>query len=144
LASPRTLYAEPASEMVARFVGRGMVVPALVIGRNAERVVVDIFGTRLPVRGMGQSGERRSLCLRAENLAIAPNGSGIRGRVTGFAFHGNATLLTVQPDAADAPELKVEHAGPSPEAGSAVTVEVRDGWIIPQQSTLATDLDSGR
>ena len=53
MASPRTLYAEPASEMVARFVGRGIVVPALVIGRNSERVVVDIWGLRLPVRGAG-------------------------------------------------------------------------------------------
>ena len=128
---PRLLYAEPASEMVARFVGRGMVVPALVIGRTSERVVVDLWGTRLPVRGAGQSGERRSLCLRSENLAITPSG-GIRGRVTGLAFHGAATLLTVQPDSPDAPELKVDHSGPPPEAGSAVTVEVRDGWIIPQ------------
>jgi hypothetical protein len=65
-------------------------------------------------------------------LAIASNGNGVRGRVTGLAFHGAVTLLTVQPDATDAPELKVEHAGPPPEQGSAVTVEVRDGWIIPR------------
>jgi iron(III) transport system ATP-binding protein len=131
-ASPRLLYAEPASEMVARFVGRGIVVPALVIGRTSERVVVDLWGTRVPARGVGASGEQRALCLRAENLALSLIGTGIRGRVTGLAYHGAATVLTVQPDAADAPELKVEHAGPPPEAGSAVTVEVRDGWIIPQ------------
>ena len=41
-------------------------------------------------------------------------------------------ICTVQPDAPETPELKVEHAGPPPEAASAVTVEVRDGWIIPQ------------
>jgi iron(III) transport system ATP-binding protein len=133
-ASPRELYAEPASEMVARFVGRGMVVPALVIGRTTERTVVDIWGTRLHARGVGTSGERRALCLRAENLALAANGNGIRARVTSAAYHGAATLLTVQPDAPEAPELKVEHAGAPPEQGSAVTVEVRDGWIIPQGS----------
>jgi iron(III) transport system ATP-binding protein len=132
VASPRTLYAEPASEMVARFVGRGMVVPALVIGRTSDRVVVDVWGTRVQARGAGTSGERRSLCLRAEDLSTACNGAGIRGRVTGLAFHGAATLLTVQPDAADAPELKVEYAGPPPEQGSAVTVVAKDGWIIPQ------------
>jgi hypothetical protein len=38
----------------------------------------------------------------------------------------------VQPDAVDAPELKVEHAGAPPENGTAVTVAARDGWIIPQ------------
>jgi len=89
---------------------------------------------RVPVRGAGQSGERRLLCVRAEELAIMQNGSGIRGRVTGATYHGAATLVTVQPDAPDAPELKVEHAGAPPEAGSAVTVAVRDGWIIPRGS----------
>ena len=138
-ASPRLLYAEPATEMVARFVGRGMVVPAIVIGRTSERVVVDVWGTRVPVRGTGQSGDKRALCLRAENLALSANGSGIRGRVTGVAYHGAATLLTVKPDAPDAPELKVEHAGVAPEAGSAVTVEVRDGWIVPQTNGSESD-----
>ena len=33
-ATPRVLYREPASEMVARFVGRGMVVPVEVVGRG--------------------------------------------------------------------------------------------------------------
>jgi iron(III) transport system ATP-binding protein len=131
-ASPRTLYAEPATEMVARFVGRGIVVPTTVIGRNAERVVVDVWGTRVPVRGAGQSGEQRAVCLRAESLALVANGNGIRGRVTGAAYHGATTLVTVKPDAPDAPELRVEHAGTPPESGTAVGVEVRDGWIIPQ------------
>lgn len=135
IASPRTLYAEPASEMVARFVGRGLLVPATVIGRNSERVVVDVWGMRLPVRGSGQSGERRTLCLRSEDLSITMTGSGIRGRVTGAAYHGAATLVAVQPDAAAAPELKVEHAGPPPENGTAVMVVARDGWIVPPPVT---------
>jgi iron(III) transport system ATP-binding protein len=131
-ATPRTLYAEPATEMVARFVGRGAVVPALVIGRTGDRVLVDLWGTRVSVRGAGPSSERRPLCLRPESLALSATatGTGIRGRVTAMAYHGSATLLSVQPDAADAPELKVEHAGPPPEAGAAVTIEVRDGWLI--------------
>jgi hypothetical protein len=35
--------------------------------------------------------------VRAENLALAPNGAGVRGRVTGAAYHGAATLLTCSP-----------------------------------------------
>ena len=34
VAAPRALYREPATAMVARFVGRGMVVPVEVIGRQ--------------------------------------------------------------------------------------------------------------
>jgi iron(III) transport system ATP-binding protein len=130
VATPRTLYEEPATEMVARFVGRGTVVPVTVIGRSQTSVMVSLWGTRVSVRGSGQSGEQRSLCLRAENLALTANG-GIRGRVTAAAYHGAATLLTVAPDAPDAPALTVEHAGTPPSLGAEVTVEVRDGWIIP-------------
>lgn len=132
VAPPRELYAEPKTEMIARLVGRGMVVPATVIGRTSERVVVDVWGLRLPVRGAGQSGERRSLCVRTENLALGSNGGGIRGRVTGIGYHGAGSLVIVKPDAEDAPELKVEHAGIPPEPGAEVSVEMRDGWIIPQ------------
>jgi iron(III) transport system ATP-binding protein len=130
-ASPRMLYAEPATEMVARFVGRGMVVPVTVIGRNNERVIVDIWGTRVAVRGAGESAEKRLLCLRAENLALSSDNRGVRGRVTGAVYLGAATILTVRPDAPDAPELKIAHTGMIPEAGAQVAVEVRDGWIIP-------------
>ena len=62
--------------------------------------MVDLWGTRLQARGTGASGERRSLCLRAENLAITPNGSGIRGRVAGDSIVGTFTttapMLTSQ------------------------------------------------
>jgi iron(III) transport system ATP-binding protein len=125
----RTLYEEPASEMVARFVGRGMVVPATVIGRSSANTVVDVWGTRVAARGKGQSGEKRVLCLRAENLALSEKG--LRGRVTGAAYHGAATLVTVQPDHAGAPPLSVEHAGAPPALGSEVAIEVRDAWLIP-------------
>ncbi len=133
--APRVLYGEPATEAIARLFGRGMVVPATVIGRTSERVVVDVFGHRLQVRGTGQSGERRSLCLRAEGLALAE--SGIRGRVTDAVYLGAVTLVTVQPDAEGAPELKIAHAGAPPEFGAAVSVDVRDGWIIPSNTGSA-------
>jgi iron(III) transport system ATP-binding protein len=134
VASPRALYAEPATEMIARLVGRGMVVPATVIGRTSDHVVVDVWGLRVSVRGAGQSGEQRSLCVRAENLALASNGSGIRGRVTGIGYHGAGSLLIIKPDAADTLELKVQHIGVPPDPGAEVMVEMRDGWIIPQRS----------
>lgn len=137
VASPRALYAEPATEKIARLVGRGMVVPATVIGRTSEHVVVDVWGLRVSVRGAGQSGEQRSLCVRAEDLALASNGSGIRGRVTGIGYHGAGSLVIVKPDADEALELKIEHAGALPERGAEVAVEMRDGWIIPQPSAAS-------
>ena len=64
------LYREPATEMVARFVGRGMVVPATVIGRNSERVVGRSLGHARAGARRRAAGERRTLCLRAEDLAL--------------------------------------------------------------------------
>ena len=64
-AAPRTLYAEPATEMVARFVGRGMVVPVAIVSREPGRIVADLWGARIAVRGEATPGERaRSACVR--------------------------------------------------------------------------------
>jgi iron(III) transport system ATP-binding protein len=132
VAPPRVLYREPATAMVARFVGRGMVVPVEVIGREGPRTMVDLWGERLPVRGEGAAGEQCSLCLHAEDLVLTSRTTGaIRGRVVAAAYQGAATLLTIEPDARNAPLLRVEHASAPPAVGSPVTVMVRDGWIIP-------------
>src|SRR5207253_517002 len=106
-APPRVLYREPATAMVARFVGRGTVVPVEVLGLEDDGVTVDLWGARIAVRGEGCAGERRSLCLHAEDLAlVAPGASGaIRAQVTAAIYQGAATLLTVRPDAASDVEL---------------------------------------
>jgi iron(III) transport system ATP-binding protein len=133
-APPRVLYREPATAMVARFVGRGMVVPVEVSGRAGGRTIVDLWGARIAVRGEG-AGERRELCLHVEDLALATaeTAGAIRGRVVAAAYQGAVSLLTIQPDAANAQQLKVEHNN-APAVGAAVAVVVRDGWIIPKRS----------
>jgi iron(III) transport system ATP-binding protein len=131
-APPRVLYREPATAMVARFVGHGIVVPVEVIGREGPRMMVDLWGERIPVRGEGSVGEQRSLCLHAEDLVLTSRTSGmIRGRVVAAAYQGATTLLTIQPDGKHAPQLRVEHASAPPAVGAEVTVAVRDGWVLP-------------
>ncbi len=132
-APPRTLYREPATEMVARFVGRGIVVPVRVVGRDGGRTVVDLWGVSIGVRGKGEPGTQRSVCLRAEDLGLAKSGApnAIPGRVVATAYQGATTLLTIAPQAEGAPELRVEHAGEIPALGASVAVDARDGWIIP-------------
>jgi iron(III) transport system ATP-binding protein len=134
-APPRALYREPATEMVARFVGRGMVVPASVVGREGSRTIVDVWGIRIPVRGDASAGERRSLCLHVEDLAMTSLSTrgAIPGRVVAAAYQGAVTLLTIKPDAEDAPHLRVEHASAPPAVGASVAIAVRDGWIIPKR-----------
>jgi iron(III) transport system ATP-binding protein len=130
-ATPQVLYREPASEMVARFVGHGMVVPVEIVGREGPRMMVDLWGVRIAVRGEGNAGERRSLCLHAENLVLTGLTSGaIKGHVVASSYQGAATVLAIQPEAADAPQLRVEYASAPPAVGATVGVAVRDGFII--------------
>jgi iron(III) transport system ATP-binding protein len=135
-AEPRIIYREPASEMVARFVGHGVILPVEVIGQMGARTLVHLWGIRFPVRGTGKPGEKGSLCLRPEDLALAaPETAGtIRGRVTSATYQGAATLMTVKPDVPDAPELKLVQTE-TIAIGAPVAVTVRDGWLIPQRET---------
>jgi len=133
VAPSRALYREPATEMVARFVGRGMVAPVEVIGREGPRLIVDLWGERIAVRGEGSAGEHRKLCLHSEDLALTSRTTGtIHGHIAALTFQGAATLLTIQPNAEGASQLRIEYTSAPPAVGAAVTVMVRDGWIIPE------------
>jgi iron(III) transport system ATP-binding protein len=137
IARPQTLYREPASEMVARFVGRGTIAPVAVLGSEGERRIVDLWGRQVAARGAGRPGERRSLCLRAADVSLAPAGepNAVRGRITAASFQGASTLLRIRPDdAADGDDLLVEHRGPVPDAEAPVFVKVEDGWLIPERA----------
>src|SRR5262249_60691290 len=68
-AAPQALYREPATEMVARFVGHGMVVPVEIIGREGPRPLVDLWGGRIAVRGEGKGRAQRRPWPAAQNLA---------------------------------------------------------------------------
>jgi hypothetical protein len=113
-----------------------MVVPAAVVGREGARTIVDLWGARVPVRGEASPGERRSVCLHVEDLAMTSSltRGAISGRVVAAAYQGAATLLTIRPDAEGAPQLRVEHASAPPAVGASIAVAVRDGWIIPRRA----------
>jgi iron(III) transport system ATP-binding protein len=141
IAPPQVLYREPASEMVARFVGRGAILPVEVVAANGAGLIVDLWGRRVPARGTARPGERRTLCLRAADARLAPpdEPNAVPGRVTAASFQGASTLLTIRPDAAGAGEdLQVEHRGPAPPLDGPVTVAVADSWLIPAQTAASS------
>jgi iron(III) transport system ATP-binding protein len=106
VSSPRDLYDRPRTEFVAGFVGRANLVPAEVIaagvGASAQRVsvstpygVVECFTERPRA-----AGERATLAVQPEALAIVPaagdSHSAVTGIVEGVAFIGDATELVVR------------------------------------------------
>jgi iron(III) transport system ATP-binding protein len=129
VATPERIYAEPATEMVARFVGRGMLLPVSVMSAAGTRVIVEALGQRVVARGSGAAGERRVLCLRPEDLRLAA--SGIRARVETSIFQGAARLVTALPEGAETPLTFSCRELPAPRPGDIVSVAIEDGWLLP-------------
>jgi len=91
--SAQDLYLRPASEFVARFVGRVNLVPARIVAVESDVVAVDALGIVMRVPPGTQrfaAGDRVSLLLRPEAIAIEGDaGAGpIRGTVVSHAFLG--------------------------------------------------------
>jgi len=137
-AKPEELYAKPATEMVASFIGKGSILNGIFLEYLSETTgMVLLWGKTVKVRtppGL-KLGPCR-LCLRSRNLALL-NGSapeGFSGRVRWVSYRGEGFLLGVSPEGEEAGttelRLEVESAPPSP--GQRVFFQLKDGWVIPR------------
>jgi iron(III) transport system ATP-binding protein len=131
VASPQVLFREPATEMVARFVGRGMLLPAEIVARQGDGVVADVLGSQVHVRGVGTVGERRMLCVRPGDIEVSAGG--IRCRITSAIYQGAVSIVTAVSDPGER-TLVFDWRGPPPGEGEGVSVVIRDGWLVPQES----------
>jgi iron(III) transport system ATP-binding protein len=129
VAAPRRLYAEPATPMVADFVGRGLVVPLdEAVAARSDVLEAKIWGHSIRLRTA--DGVRSThACLRPEGLALAAQG--ILAKVERAVFEGAATMLHCR--VAQAPDhlIRLLHRGEPPAEGSEVNVAVEDGWLLP-------------
>lgn len=137
LASPSTLFREPASETVARFIGKGMVLNANVGAATAEgRREVRIGDLRLDARAApGQLPTRRGrVCLRSRNLEIAsPGADALPARVVRTTYQGGHFRIEVRCTEEPGEPLWIDITEPctlSP--GDAIGIAIRDAWVIPQ------------
>ncbi|WP_062230302.1 ABC transporter ATP-binding protein [Aureimonas sp. N4] len=141
VSAPATLYREPATEAVARFIGHGHVVEANILlspGQGHARarllgVEADLRcrpGLRLP------AGARGRVCLRAEDLeADAPGG--FPARVLSSTFKGAHSRLVVEPLTAPGLRLAVHADAPYAE-GESLRVGLKGGWLLPEGGEAAT------
>ncbi len=135
LATPSLLFREPATEMVASFIGHGLVVPADIRSVEGERAMARLIDVDIPVRcrpGETARSDAR-LCLRARDLAIAPPGAGrLACRVTRVVYQGGYSRVDVVPEARPELTLVIHQPEGLPVApGDAVGVSVAGGWVIP-------------
>jgi len=131
-ATPSTVYREPADEIVARFVGEGMIVSVEVSEANHGTCMVQLFGraTRMRCDPAQTAGTGRA-CLRSQSLRFADDAQGWSASVQSVTYEGGRFRIEVAVDGTS--ELLTLHR-PEPCAlrpGEAVRLAIDDGWVIP-------------
>lgn len=129
--TPQDVYAQPANPTVARFVGKGALVPVKVtetLGQGRLRA----FLSERPVELSGTAGTgARTLCLRPGDIEIAPaTDSGFAATVTSIEYRGGVFALELAPDSLNGTRLEAT----SPVAyaeGDRVGFGIRSGWVLP-------------
>lgn len=134
---PRALYDRPADAEVARFIGRGAVVPAMVRAAAGGRATVRIGAATLEVRAPeGPVAGPGAVSLRPENCRIVRTETGeagdLVGQVISVRYTGPGLLVAVAlEDGRDSEIL----ATAAPEAqlapGDRIAVRIVDGWLLP-------------
>jgi multiple sugar transport system ATP-binding protein len=137
VASPSTLYRDPADLRVARFVGtpRINVVPAV-----AAAAAIDVLGTPLLVASGLAAGTKLQVGIRPENLDVAHDGAGLASRLVHLENLGSDLHLHVE--VPGAPEPLVARCDPV--AGEGLTVGDELRLLISPQSALLFDIDGRR
>ncbi|WP_119166079.1 ABC transporter ATP-binding protein [Algihabitans albus] len=140
VAPPRELYARPATEMVARFIGQGVPVPGRILGSLSDgRVAAEIFGLRVTCRSAGDRTEGpATIVLRPETLELTgPEASdSLAATVSATTFRGDHTSVEAVPTADPSLRLLLRTEA-EPEVGVSVGLRIRDGWVLPQSAVSA-------
>lgn len=144
--TPRRLYEEPASEMVASFIAHGMVLPAEVLSFS-ERGHCEalILGSRAQVRCSGTEMPRANakLCVRAGDLQLTETG-GIAVRVTRSVYRGGGSRIEAVSLAKPDIHLHFEIRDPMRlQEGDEVRLSIKDGWIIPSEEMPVRKVSTG-
>ncbi len=138
LATPRTLYHEPANAMVAAFISQGMLLPAdILTAEEAGRCRARVLGQEVVVRC--RKGERpradATLCCRSDDLAFSDGaGGGFAAEVKRSIYKGGS--LRVERAPASRPDLAMHMSMPDSidlTDGARPNVCIRSGWIIPAE-----------
>jgi len=97
--SAETLYARPASEFVARFIGRVNLLPARVVTIDGDGVEVEVGGRRLRALAPTRPavGDKVRVVVRPETVELAPAGGvGPAGTVVARTFLGEKVEYQVR------------------------------------------------
>jgi spermidine/putrescine ABC transporter ATP-binding subunit len=85
------LYRQPVSSFVASFLGRTNLLDAVFTGRDGDRLVLDIEGQRLSIRGSTAlaPGDGVRVMVRPEAIGIGASGGNVRATVLASTYLGD-------------------------------------------------------
>jgi iron(III) transport system ATP-binding protein len=138
MATPSKLYREPADDVVAGFIGDGMVVSVDVRGVKGDGTcVTDVFGYLVHMRcAPSQRPGRARASLHAADLTLADtSASGVAARLERAVYKGGYFRLEARIAAVPDALLHFEVPEPLPvDVGAEIRLSVADGWVIPAGS----------
>ncbi|MGI4953884.1 MAG: ABC transporter ATP-binding protein [Janthinobacterium lividum] len=140
---PRTLYARPATAMVARFLGPALILPARLSGGQGQCA---LGAVRLAPEVEGRSPHEGVVMIRPEQVSLTGAAGAVEADVRYAEFAGSTTTVELVVRGADGLHLSIavpSHATPEP--GSVVRIAV-DGPVHvlpapPQSAPASVDLD---
>ena len=135
VAPPATLFREPATLMVAGFIGRGTVVPGIVLEpERAGACAVEVLGARARLRARpGHPAGPAAICLRPEDLRPArPGEPALAGTVRRTLYLGGRTAVELELRGTSDTRLTLTvPPAEAPAPGTALTLALDDGWVLP-------------
>lgn len=132
VATPQELFAQPATPMVARFIGAGRTLPVDILSRDAQGCTIRLQDQRI---AMGCAPDTRPgpgwLCLRARDFDASPAGAGphLRAVLRDQRFEGGDFVLSLDLGG----DCLVEaHQSQPGEIGATLALGLRGGWVLPR------------
>ena len=128
--APEDLYARPATEMVARFIGRGRTLPVEIFGFESRQDDGAAREAVLDVPGDAPAGAGW-LCFHASDLAAVQQGGHLKAELAGQIFQNGAWLSHFTPLGLDADLVSLplkERLSP----GARISLAFSGGWVIPR------------
>ena len=135
-AAPATLYREPATEMVASFIGEGIVIPAEdIVADTAGYARATVLGTSVRLRCAPGEGSRKraAIGLHPQDIRLArPGDVALQARVTRLSYRGGGFRAEAISETAPKTVLSFDLPEQAPLApGTPVSLTIGDGWVIP-------------
>ncbi|WBU62058.1 ABC transporter ATP-binding protein [Paracoccus albus] len=133
LAPPQQLFDQPATPMVARFVGHGRTLPVTVRDRGADGLCrIQIGRHEVAIPGIVQNGAAW-LCLHSRDLI--PSRDGIEATVSSSRFEDGYHMTDILfDDLPEAEPLTLRLDRPAKQ-GEPLKVALRGGWVLPRDGS---------